>query len=162
MAGEEDYGAEGNGGGGGAVPASRVGAGAAAKGRAGADLPPGFAAARAGDLEGLKNLVEGSGDRWDPRAAVDRNGSSPLDWAAGEGRLEVCRWVGLGCRRGMECVGVLFLVRLGRAVDLFACGGKPTGAFWESGCELRVRMSFGRLPFFLVGLGAFLGLTGVT
>lgn len=117
-AGEDDDEDEGNGGGG-AVPASRVGAGAAAKGRAGADLPPGFAAARAGDLEGLKKLVEG-GDRWDPRIAVDRNGSSPLDWAAGEGRVEVCRWVGLGSnRRDAVCVVGLF-VRLGWAFDFRA------------------------------------------
>lgn len=98
--GDEEDGEEGenNGGGGRSVPASRVGAGAAAKGRAGAALPPGFAAARAGDLEGLKKLVEGiGGDKWDPTVAVDKNGSSPLDWAAGEGRVEVCRWVrGLG------------------------------------------------------------------
>lgn len=106
----------GGGGGSGAVPTSRVGAGAAAKGRAGATLPPGFAAARAGDLEGLKKLVEG-GEKWDPRVAVDRNGSSPLDWAAGEGRIEVCRWVGgwvgwwmggwaRGCAAGGWVVGV--------------------------------------------------------
>lgn len=108
--GEEEDDDENNGGGGGGggrkVPASRVGAGAAAKGRAGAALPPGFAAARAGDLEGLKKLVEGAGgDKWDPRVAVDRNGSSPLDWAAGEGRVEVCRWVGLRNVPTTVCIG---------------------------------------------------------
>ena len=72
----------------------RSGAGAAAKGRAAAALPPGFALARAGDVEELRRVVEGVGDggRWDPRTAMDKNGSSALDWAAGEGRLEVCRW----------------------------------------------------------------------
>lgn len=73
----------------------KFGKGAAAKGRAAAALLPGFAAARAGDLEALKKLVEGRGGgsgKWDPKAATDKNGSSPLDWAAGEGRLEVCRY----------------------------------------------------------------------
>lgn len=78
---------------GGGVPAPRTGAGAAAKGRAVAALPPGFAAARAGDVERVRRLVGGS-DNWDPKTAMDKNGSSPLDWAAGEGRLEVCRWGG--------------------------------------------------------------------
>ncbi|CAN0082210.1 unnamed protein product [Pylaiella littoralis] len=74
----------------------KFGKGAAAKGRAAAALLPGFAAARAGDLEALKKLVEGRGGgsgKWDPKAATDKNGSSPLDWAAGEGRLEVCRYL---------------------------------------------------------------------
>lgn len=72
--------------------APRVGAGAAAKGKAGATLPPGFAAAREGRMEDLKRLVEGLGEEpWDPKRATDKNGSGPLDWAAGEGRLEVCR-----------------------------------------------------------------------
>ena len=77
----------------------RSGAGAAAKGRAAAALPPGFALARAGDVEGLKKVVRGveGGSRWDPRTAMDKNGSSALDWAAGEGRLEVCRWGGEAC-----------------------------------------------------------------
>ncbi|CAN0101593.1 unnamed protein product [Ectocarpus sp. 12 AP-2014] len=70
---------------------SAVGGGAAAKGRAAAALPPGFAAARAGDLGALKRLVEEEG--WEPKTALDKNGSSPLDWAAGEGRLEVCRYL---------------------------------------------------------------------
>lgn len=79
-----------------------AGAGAAAKGRAAAALPPGFALARAGDVEGLRRVVGGAGDsgRWDPKTAMDKNGSSALDWAAGEGRLEVCRWGGgRGCER---------------------------------------------------------------
>ncbi|CAM9932164.1 unnamed protein product, partial [Ectocarpus sp. 13 AM-2016] len=71
--------------------APAVGGGAAAKGRAAAALPPGFAAARAGDLGALKRLVEE--ERWEPKTALDKNGSSPLDWAAGEGRLEVCRYL---------------------------------------------------------------------
>ncbi|CAM9789163.1 unnamed protein product, partial [Scytosiphon promiscuus] len=41
----------------------------------------------------LKRLVGGDGEGWDPRTAVDKNGSSVLDWAAGEGRLEVCRYL---------------------------------------------------------------------
>ena len=65
-----------------------VGAGAAARGRAGDELPPGFAAARTGDMVTLRGLVEVG---WDPATAVDKNGSSPLDWAAGEGRLDACR-----------------------------------------------------------------------
>lgn len=74
-------------------PPPRVGAGAAAKGRAGLSLPPGLAAAREGNLSELRRLVEGLGDAepWDVKSAVDKNGSTPLDWAAGEGRLEVCR-----------------------------------------------------------------------
>ncbi|CAN0142923.1 unnamed protein product, partial [Hapterophycus canaliculatus] len=83
-----------HGGGGGGPPRRRkAGVGAAAKGRAAAELPAGFAAARAGDLEGLKRVVEGDGEEWDPKTAVDKNGSSALDWAAGEGRLEVCRYL---------------------------------------------------------------------
>lgn len=74
----------------GAAPSPSVGAGAAAKGRASAALPPAFAAARAGDLDAVRRLVEG-GESGDPVTAMDKNGSSPLDWAAGEGRLEVCR-----------------------------------------------------------------------
>lgn len=77
----------------------RVGGGAAAKGRAWLTLPPGFAAARDGNLELLKALVKGSGGggldgrgaSWDAAETVDKNGSVPLDWAAGEGRIEVCR-----------------------------------------------------------------------
>lgn len=85
----KDYDASGEESGGVSVP--RVVTGAAAKGRAAAALPPGFAAARAGDIGLVRKLVEGS-DCWDPKVAIDKNGSSPLDWAAGEGRLEVCRW----------------------------------------------------------------------
>lgn len=72
----------------GGVSVPRVGAGAAAKGRAAAALPPGFAAARKGDVATLRLLVEGG---WDPSTAMDKNGSNPLDWAAGEGRVSVCR-----------------------------------------------------------------------
>lgn len=92
---DNDSGGGGAGGGGGVGPARRKkeSGGAAAKGRAAAALPPGFAAARAGDLEALRRLVEGDGGEWDPKTAVDKNGSSVLDWVAGEGRIEVCRWV---------------------------------------------------------------------
>lgn len=70
-------------------PGPKVGgAGAAAKGRAWTKLSPGFAAARSGDVQALKGLVEAG---WDPSTATDKNGSSALDWAAGEGRLSVCR-----------------------------------------------------------------------
>lgn len=72
------------------TPRVKVGAMAAAKGKAAAALQPGFALARAGDMEGVRRLVEGD-DSWDPQGATDKNGSSVLDWAAGEGRLEVCR-----------------------------------------------------------------------
>lgn len=72
-----------------------VGGGAAAKGRAGTELSPEFRAARDGDIEEVRRLVEGAdgGGGWDPKIALDKNGSGPLDWAAGEGRLEVCRCV---------------------------------------------------------------------
>lgn len=82
------------------VSSRHVGAGAAAKGRAGDKLSSGFVAARDGLLEELRDLVEGVGvASWDPKTAVDKNGSSPLDWAAGEGRLDVCRCV-VACKGG--------------------------------------------------------------
>lgn len=101
----------------------KTGAGAAAKGRAAAALPPGFAAARAGDLEALKKLVEGGDDnshnnsnkndvdKWDPKAAMDKNGSSPLDWAAGEGRLEVCRYANWWALAHSPANSLLLLLR---------------------------------------------------
>lgn len=70
-------------------PGPKVGGtGAAAKGRAWTKLSPGFAAARSGDLQALKGLVKAG---WHPLTATDKNGSSVLDWAAGEGKLSVCR-----------------------------------------------------------------------
>ena len=46
----------------------------------------GLAACAAGDLSALQQWVEGG---WRPSAAIDKNGSNGLMWAAGGGFLEV-------------------------------------------------------------------------
>jgi ankyrin repeat protein len=53
-------------------------------------LPPGLAAARDGDLATLRRLVASG---WDARSRVDRHGSGAMHWAAGGGRLDVCRYL---------------------------------------------------------------------
>ncbi|CAJ1381097.1 unnamed protein product [Effrenium voratum] len=52
-------------------------------------LDAGMEAAKAGDLEKLRLLIE---DGWDP-CTVDHNGNGPLHWAAGAGHLELCRFL---------------------------------------------------------------------
>ena len=52
--------------------------------------PPGLAAARDGDLATLRRLVASG---WDARSCVDRHGSGAMHWAAGGGRLDVCRYL---------------------------------------------------------------------
>ena len=51
----------------------------------------GLIAARTGDLDKIKELVEG--EQWDPAKTVDSLGSCALHWAAGSGHLEVCRYL---------------------------------------------------------------------
>ncbi|CAM9748152.1 unnamed protein product, partial [Choristocarpus tenellus] len=65
----------------------------------GSALSPGLIAARDGDLEALQCLVEGP-DKWNPCLELDKYGSGALEWAAGGGHLEVCRYLIFSC--GME------------------------------------------------------------
>ena len=51
---------------------------------------PGMTAARDGDLEGLRQAVA---EGWDPEIVTDRNGSTALLWAAGNGHLHVVRYL---------------------------------------------------------------------
>ena len=51
---------------------------------------PGLRAAQSGDITTLRALVEKG---WDPLSAEDRNGCNALHWAAGEGHLEVCKFL---------------------------------------------------------------------
>lgn len=53
-------------------------------------LPLGLEAARDGDLEALRQLVAGG---WCATDVVDRHGSSALHYAAGSGRLDVCKYL---------------------------------------------------------------------
>ncbi|CAE8614498.1 unnamed protein product [Polarella glacialis] len=55
------------------------------------NLDPGIRAARDGDLDELKRLVQGG--RWHPLTAADHHGNGPLHWAAGSGHVAVCRWL---------------------------------------------------------------------
>lgn len=50
----------------------------------------GLEAARAGDLDALKGLVQCG---WNPHVASDKHGSTALMWAAGEGHLHVCKYL---------------------------------------------------------------------
>lgn len=52
-----------------------------------AQLPPGHAAARDGNVPLLKRLL---GEGWKPAEACDRHGSGPLPWAAAGGHLAAC------------------------------------------------------------------------
>ena len=55
-------------------------------------LAPGMEAAKSGDLDTLRTLVEGSA--WDAKNQVDRvHGSTALLWAAGGGHLNVCKYL---------------------------------------------------------------------
>ena len=67
-----------------------VAAAAVPLGSAPPPLPPGLAAARDGDLATLRRLVASG---WDARSCVDRHGSGAMHWAAGGGRLDVCRYL---------------------------------------------------------------------
>ena len=67
-----------------------VGAAYVPLGSAPPPLPPGLAAARDGDLATLRRLVASG---WDARSCVDRHGSGAMHWAAGGGRLDVCRYL---------------------------------------------------------------------
>ncbi|CAK9071899.1 unnamed protein product [Durusdinium trenchii] len=53
-------------------------------------LDPGLEAARDGNLKELQRLVE---SRWDPLIASDHHGNKALHWAAGNGHLEICRYL---------------------------------------------------------------------
>ena len=59
---------------------------------------PGLEMARAGDLEALRSLVIGG---WDYHRAADKHGSNALMWAAGNGHLEVCKFL---CENGLPAV----------------------------------------------------------
>ena len=50
----------------------------------------GLECCRRGLMSELRQLVESG---WDVHAARDRNGCTALNWAAGEGRLEVCKYL---------------------------------------------------------------------
>jgi ankyrin repeat protein len=54
-------------------------------------LTPGMELCRSGDASALRRLIESGA--WHPAGAVDRNGSTPLMWAAGGGHLECCRFL---------------------------------------------------------------------
>ena len=57
-------------------------------------MPPkdigGMSACACGDLGAARRLRGGG---WDPQAAVDKHGNTPLMWAAGAGHLEVVQWL---------------------------------------------------------------------
>ena len=55
---------------------------------------PGLEAARAGELQELRTLVAGG---WDCHRAADKHGSNALMWAAGNGHLEVCKYLCGAC-----------------------------------------------------------------
>ena len=55
------------------------------------DVDPGLQAAKDGDLVKLREFV--SSGSFDPILAEDRNGCNALHWAAGEGHLEVCKYL---------------------------------------------------------------------
>jgi hypothetical protein len=50
----------------------------------------GIEATRQGDILELKKLID---EGWNPHTARDRNGCTALNWAAGEGQLEVCKFL---------------------------------------------------------------------
>eukprot|EP00930_Biecheleria_cincta_P020862 TRINITY_DN1559_c0_g1_i1.p1 TRINITY_DN1559_c0_g1~~TRINITY_DN1559_c0_g1_i1.p1 ORF type:complete len:538 (-),score=93.45 TRINITY_DN1559_c0_g1_i1:148-1761(-) len=59
-----------------------------------ATLCEGMAAARDGDLDKLRTLIEHGG--WDPKTR-DKNGCPALLWAAGNGHLDVCQYLVNSC-----------------------------------------------------------------
>jgi len=60
---------------------------------------PGIVAIKAGDLSTVKDLL---GEGWDPCKVRAKDGSSPLEWAAGMGELEIIRL--LVNHAGGECL----------------------------------------------------------
>jgi len=73
----------------------------------GDSLPEGLLAAKVGDLEKLRRLLEKG---WDPSTQVDRNGATAEHWAAGSGHLDCLQllqgWEGKGSTRpntGPKC-----------------------------------------------------------
>merc|ERR1712232_1183336 len=57
-------------------------------------LCEGMIAARDGDLDKLRMLIEHDG--WDPKTR-DKNGCPALLWAAGNGHLDVCQYLVHSC-----------------------------------------------------------------
>lgn len=70
-----------------------------------ANIDEGIQAAKTGDLDTLRRLVQ---QAWDPHNTVDKFGSTSLMWAAGEGHLDICKYlvdecnVNINALRGKE------------------------------------------------------------
>lgn len=106
----------------------------------------GLEKARSGDLEGLRLLVSSG---WNAHTACDKHGNTALMWAAGEGHIEVCKYLVETCGVNVHEKKGGKYKKIRHALHWAARNGRITVCDWlirEKGVDVDVEADDGTVP----------------